>query len=102
MTERDPIELSGSIFDETTEITVVELCEVCAIDVTLVDRLVGEGILEPSGGASDDRRFPYSSVRRTRTVVRLQRDLGLNLAGAALALDLLDRIEDLRSQLRRK
>jgi chaperone modulatory protein CbpM len=33
--------------------------------------------------------------------VHLQRDLGVNLAGAALALELLDRIEHLRAQLRR-
>ena len=102
MTERETNLLSGAIFDETTEVTVVELCRVCSIDITLVDELVGEGILEPSGGASEQRRFPYSSVRRTHTVIHLQRDLGLNLAGAALALDLLDRIEHLRSQLRRK
>lgn len=102
MAEKDSKALSGSIFDEMTEITVVELCRVCSVDVTVVDELVGEGILEPRGGASDDRRFPYSSVRRTHTVVHLQRDLGLNLAGAALALDLLDRIEYLRSQLRRQ
>ena len=102
MTEREVNLLSGDIFDETTEVTVVELCRVCSIDITLVEELVGEGILEPSGGASEQRRFPYSSVRRTHTVIHLQRDLGLNLAGAALALDLLDRIEHLRSQLRRK
>jgi chaperone modulatory protein CbpM len=34
--------------------------------------------------------------------VHLQRDLGLNLAGAALALELLDQIENLRAQLRRR
>jgi len=32
--------------------------------------------------------------------LRLQRDLGLNLAGAALALELLDEVEALRAQLR--
>ena len=102
MTEREPNALSGHIFDETTEITIVELCEVCSIEITLVDELVDEGILEPVGGAPDERRFPYSSVRRTHTVVHMQRDLGLNLAGAALALELLDRIENLRAQLRRR
>ncbi len=102
MTERDMNALSGPIFDEATEITIVELCEVCSIELTLVEELVDEGILEPIGGGSEKRRFPYSSVRRTRTVVHLQRDLGLNLAGAALALELLDRIEDLRTQLRRR
>jgi len=102
MTDYDTNALSGHIFDESTEITIVELCEVCSVEITVVEELVDEGILEPVGGAREKRRFPYSSVHRARTVVHLQRDLGLNLAGAALALDLLDRIESLRSQLRRK
>jgi len=102
MTDHDTNALAGHIFDESTEITIVELCEVCSVEITLVEELVDEGILEPVGGIHEQRRFPYSSVRRARTVVHLQRDLGLNLAGAALALDLLDRIETLRSQLRRR
>jgi chaperone modulatory protein CbpM len=101
MTEHDTNALSGHIFDETVEISIVELCEVCAIEINLVDELVDEGILEPIGGERDQRRFLYSCVHRTRTVVHLQRDLGLNLAGAALALELLERIETLRAQLRR-
>ena len=87
MTERHTNALSGPIFDETTEITIVELCEVCSIETKLVDEMIDEGVLEPTGGSSEKRRFHYSSVRRTRTVVHLQRDLGLNVAGAALALE---------------
>ena len=102
MTDYDTNALAGHIFDERTEITIVELCEVCSVEITLVEELVDEGILEPVGGVREQRRFPYSSVRRARTVVHLQRDLGLNLAGAALALDLLDQIETLRAQLRRR
>ncbi len=102
MTERDTNELSGPIFDETTEITIVELCEVCSIETKQVDEMIDEGVLELTSGRSEKRRFPYSSVRRTRTAIHLQRDLGLNLAGAALALELLDRIENLRAQLRQR
>ena len=102
MTDYDTNALAGHIFDERTEITIVELCEVCSVEITLVEELVDEGILEPVGGVREQRRFPYSSVRRARTVVHLQRDLGLNVAGAALALDLLDQIETLRAQLRRR
>ncbi len=102
MTDRHTNALSGPIFDEATEITIVELCEVCSIEIKLVDEMIDEGVLEPTGGHSGKRRFPYSSVRRTRTVIHLQRDLGLNLAGAALALELLDQIENLRAQLRRR
>jgi chaperone modulatory protein CbpM len=39
-------------------------------------------------------------VVRVRSALRLQRDLGVNLAGIALALDLMEELEDLRSQLK--
>jgi chaperone modulatory protein CbpM len=102
MPDNDKKAMSGVVFDETTEVTIVELCEACSIDNALIDELIDEGILEPIGGYSNERRFPYASIRRTRTVVHLQRDLGINTAGAALALELLDRIERLRVQLRRR
>ena len=102
MTKRDTDALPGPIFEEITEITIVELREVCSIETKLVDEMIDEGILEPISGLGEKRRFPYNSVRRTRTVIHLRRDLGLNLAGAALALDLLERIENLRAQLRRR
>jgi chaperone modulatory protein CbpM len=92
--------LSGTIFNEQTEITVVELCELCSVDSQTIDDLIAEGILEPSD-AANPARLPYSSVRVTSTVIRLQRDLGVNLAGAALALELLEHIDKLRAQLRR-
>jgi len=46
-------------------------------------------------------RFTYTEIRRVQTAVRLQRDLRINLPGCALALDLLDELEELR-QLRRR
>ena len=91
--------LTGSVFDEQTEITVVELCELCSVPPETVDALIDEGILEPRH-AGNMPRLPYSSVRITSTVVRLQRDLGVNLAGAALALELLEKIDRLRAELR--
>ncbi len=100
MNERDVNTLTGVVVDETTEITVTELCEVCSVEYTLIEQLVEEGILDPVGGQPDELRFPYTSVWRTRTVMRLQHDLGVNLAGAALALELLERIENLRKRLR--
>jgi len=101
MTNKKTTAVTGMIFDETTEITVIELCELCSVDQRTIEDLITEGILEPLGNAGEKARLPYSSVRRTHTVVRLQRDLGVNLAGAALAIELLERIDKLRAQLRR-
>jgi chaperone modulatory protein CbpM len=88
--------LNGEVVDDTMEITVVELCRSCAVDASLVEAMIDEGILEPVGKRGNDWCFSYISVKRTRTVVRLQRDLGVNLAGAALAIELLERLERLR------
>jgi len=102
MVEREDNEVTGTVFDEGTEITVVELCRVCSIERALVEALMQEGILDPIDAGRGEPRFPYTSVRRTLTVKHLQRDLGVNLPGAALALDLLERIEKLQAQLRRR
>ena len=102
MSDRDTTALSGFIFDESTEITFIELIEVCGIEPKLVGDMIDEGILEPLSDHRDNQSFSYSSIRRTRTVIHLQRDLGLNLAGAALALELLDQISNLQAQLRRR
>jgi chaperone modulatory protein CbpM len=39
-------------------------------------------------------------MRRATVALRLQRDLGINYAGAALVLQLLDDIEALRARIR--
>ena len=62
--------------------------------------MVEHGILEPTGKRGGHWCFPASSMRRTRITLHLQRDLGVNLAGAALALDLLERIEEIDARLR--
>jgi len=40
-------------------------------------------------------------VRRVRCAQRLEQDLGVNVAGAALAIDLLEELERLCAHLRR-
>ena len=88
------------VLDEQTVFTVAELCRACAIEAEVIEALVEQGILEPSGERGRHWCFPASSLRRTRITLRLQRDLGVNLAGAALALDLLERIDELNARLR--
>ncbi len=100
MNECDVDTLNGEVLDDAEEITIADLCRLCSVEHKLIDRLVEEGILDPVGARPDGLSFHYSSVRRIRTAARLQEDLGVNLAGAALALDLLDRIADLRRRLR--
>ena len=93
--------LRGQLIDEETLITLEELCRHCTVETAEIITLVDEGILDPCGACQDvgsvsQWHFHISSVRRVRTTVHLQRDLGVNLPGAALALELLDRIAELQ------
>lgn len=101
MSERKAEVVSGTILEEEDDVTLYELCEACAVRAETVEAMIEEGILTPSGGTRHSRwRFSRGTVVRVRTVMRMQRDLRVNLAGAALALELLERIEELNARLR--
>ena len=100
MTDPERDALTGKVLEDDTDVTLAELCEACAVHAEAVEAMVEEGIVAPVGGGKTRWRFRRSSVVRVRTVLRMQRDLHVNLAGAALALDLLERIEQMRTRLR--
>lgn len=91
--------LDGQILDEETEVTLVQLCRSCDVRGEHIEAMVEQGILEPSGRRGSHWCFSASSLRRTRITLHLQRDLGVNMEGAALALDLLERIDELNARL---
>jgi chaperone modulatory protein CbpM len=84
----------------TAALTVEEVSRMCAVRMDYIIELVREGVIAPAtGNAPESWRFTSLQVRHTRVASSLQRDLGVNLAGAALALQLLDEIETLRAQI---
>ena len=91
---------------ENEEMTLKEVCERCLIDAESIIRLVNYGIVDPKGSDYASWTFSSRCYLRIRKAIRLQRDLSINEAGAALAIDLLDRlnaanreVEQLRRQL---
>lgn len=67
----------------------------------LVRHFISLGLLEPSGGTAGSPRFPRDAAARLARAARLRRDLGLNYAGAVLAIELLARIDELQQRLAR-
>ena len=92
--------LTGDVMENGFVLSIDELCRCCLLEQVQVVEMVQEGVLEPDTGTAGQWRFTFSSVHRVRTAQRLQRDLGVNLAGAALALDLLDRLDEMQLRLR--
>jgi len=78
-----------------------QVATVCGLDVVRLDRLVRVGVIEPSSGGA--RLFSVTAAARLRKILRLRADLGVNLAGAEVIVDLvarLDRLEDELARLR--
>jgi len=97
--------LQGVLLDDDTELSFDEFCCACSSSTTWVVTLVEIGVLDPlnyqqiSLDEQEQWTFSADSLKRARTAMRLQRDLGINEAGIALALDLLEEIEILESKV---
>jgi chaperone modulatory protein CbpM len=84
------------VLDDRFEIGIAELCEMCRLHEEVVVELVAEGIIEPTAHSGEGWRFSGVAVTRALRVLRLQHEFGVNLPGAALALELLEEIERLK------
>jgi chaperone modulatory protein CbpM len=94
--------LQGQVVEEEMELTLIELCDACDAPQEQIMVWVLEGVLEPRGQQPQEWRFGGAALQRARLALRLTRDLEINPAGVALALDLLDEIAALETQLKRR
>lgn len=90
---------SVTVLDEQTRFSLLELCVIGNTSAEWIIELVEEGVLEPEGAEIGEWRFGADALKRLQAVQRLQRDLRINLPGAALVLELLEEIEMLRQRL---
>jgi DNA-binding transcriptional MerR regulator len=81
------------VHEQPVELTVV--ARRAGLRISIVRRYLTLGLIEPASGSGQSPLFAPSSAARVAKADRLRRDLGLNSAGAVLALELLDRIREL-------
>jgi len=77
-----------------------ELAVAAGISATRLARLVRLGLLDPEPGAPG--RFSAATAARLRRMLRLRADLGVNLAGAAIIVDLMECLDRLDAELMRR
>ena len=90
--------------EDITELTLEDLCRACAAQADIIIELVSEGVIDTAGAPPnqppDQWRFTGLHLHRAKVAMRLHRDLGVNFAGAALALELMDELQVLKARLR--
>lgn len=68
----------------------------------MVEQFVRFGVIEAARpGAPETMGFTFAALRRLRRGLRLRRDLGVPVSAMPLVLDLLERIDDLETEVRR-
>lgn len=99
MSQLEPQVLSGGIFEEYTVLSLDDLSRMCRVESQHIVALVEEGILHSEDSSRADWHFSGATLRRARLALRLERDLEINLAGVALAIQLMEEVEQLRREL---
>jgi len=91
----------GIIVEESDKLSLVKLCRYCSLSAESIITMVERGVIDPINPSLSYTHWQFSgtSLIRVQTALRLQRDLDVNLAGAVLALELLDEIKQLRQQV---
>lgn len=93
------IAITSVVIDEDQSFTLIELSQSCQTHAEQIVEMVEHGLLEPKGKKPANWRFSARDLKRSQKALRLQQDLSVNMPGTALALDLLDEIEQLKQQL---
>ena len=88
--------------DTQPPVEIAVLARQAGVRLSLVCRYHAFGLFDPSPGTSETPLFAPSCAARVAAAERLRRDLGLNFAGAVLACELLDRIDELENRAGRR
>jgi MerR HTH family regulatory protein len=92
--------LEAHVLGEGDWVAATEICELCRIDLESVRELAALGLLAWRETAPGQGLVPATALPRLRVVGRLMRDLGVNLSGAALAVELLEAQRELERRIR--
>jgi chaperone modulatory protein CbpM len=81
-------------------LSLTQVCRASQIDFDVVIELAELGLVTPRGSEPEEWQVSARELVRLRTAARLMRDLGVNVMGAALAVELLEARRELEGRLR--
>ena len=87
------------LIDETTTYSFVEVCHKYHIREELLIEMIEQGLFPDQPTEPEQIALDQKALRRIESAFRLHRDLGINLPGVALALELLEEIEKMHKEL---
>ena len=98
--DREQNLLTGIVIGDAGVLSIEELARACGAEAQWIIELVAVGVLEPQGTETSRWRFRAADLTCARRVARLQRDFGATIEAAAVMIDLLHQIDQLRARLK--
>jgi len=92
--------LEAHVLGEGDWIAAAEVCQLCRLELDAVMELAALGVVAPRESRPGQWQVPATALPRLRVVGRLMQDLGVNVSGAALAVELLEAQRELESRIR--
>lgn len=95
---RFDVPTAGNPVPAEQHLSLEHLAAAAGVSPARLARLVREGLVDPIAPGA----FTVAAVARVRRMMRLHRDLGVSFTGAAIIVDLMERIEHLEAELARR
>ncbi len=91
--------LIGVVIEENMSLSVTQVCAQYQITEALLLEMIEHGLFKNPAINTQSFQMTPQDKRRMESAFRLNKDLGVNLPGVALALDLLEQLEEVRQEL---
>ena len=92
--------LEARVLGDADWIAATEICQLCRIDLDAMMELAALGVVEPRETVPGEWQVQAKALPRLRVVGRLMQDLGVNVSGAALAVELIEARRELEGRIR--
>lgn len=89
----------GILIEETETISYTEVCHKYNIPEQLLSELMEHGLFANKSTRLEQLKLNQQELRKIESAFRLHQDLGINLPGVVLAIELLEKIEKLDEEL---
>lgn len=89
----------GVLIEATHTYSFIEVCHRYHIPEALLQEMLEEGLFSAQHTEKHHMLIDQKALQRIESALRLHNDLGINMPGAALTLDLLEKIEKMQKEL---
>lgn len=91
--------VTGVLIDENAKISFLEVCEQFDLSKDMIQEMIEHGFFEEHPLQKNDALIDQRTLDRIHSAQRLGQDLGINIPGIVLVLELLDELEQMKNEL---